>query len=158
MSLFSKIGKGLKTLKKKVTLKSALGVGAAVGALALPGVGTAVVAGIKGAGSLIGRGGVAAGKIVRSAGSAAAEAASGISGGINEASDTLVETSGDLATARDRVTSAVKRGAQAVGEFQASGKAAATEGAVLGALQAVPVYIWIGAAALVIFLMVKGRK
>lgn len=157
MSLFSKIGKGLKTLKKKVTLKKTLAVGAGVAALAVPGVGTAVLAGVKGAGALIRRGGVAAGRIVQTTGRAASEAAGGIAEGIDTASGTLVETSGSLAESRDKVTDAIKRGTAAIGDFQASGKVAAIEGSVLGALQAVPPLVWIGVAVLVVFVFVRRK-
>lgn len=157
MSLFSKIGKGLKTLKKKITLKKTLAVGAGVAALAVPGVGGAVIAGVKGAGALIGRGGAAAGRIGKATGGAISEAAGGLAGGVTDLSNEAVELAGSLKESRQKVLDAIKRGTAAVGDFQASGKAAATEGAIAGALGAIPPLVWIGVAGIVVLLLVRKK-
>lgn len=155
--MFSKIGKGFKHFKKSLTLKKVLPVAGVAAALAIPGVGGAVVGGISAAGRAIGRGGLAAGRIAKTGLTAAEEAAQGVAGGISEAADQAVESGGSFAKSRDQILAAIKRGSTAVANFQASGKEAATEGAVAGVLQSVPSYVWIGAAALVVFLMVRRK-
>lgn len=164
MSLFSKIGKRI----KKIKLRSVLIGGAAIGALAIPGVGAGIAAGVAKAGSLIGRGGVAAGKIAKATGGAVRSAASGIGGGISEAAgsvadtassaaDTLREDSGSLEQSRSKVLDAIKRGSAAVGDFQASGKEAATAGFLQGILGSIPPVAWLAIAGVVVFLMVRKK-
>jgi hypothetical protein len=154
MSIFSKIGRGIKKLK----FKNVLAVGAGVAALALPGVGGAVVAGVKGAGSLIGRSGAAAGKIVKATGGAVSTAASGIAGGATDAASAAGDTLDAVTRARAKVEDATKRVGAAAGKFQADEKTAATQGAVAGFLSAIPPVAWIGVAALVVLLFLRGKR
>lgn len=132
MSLISKIGKGL----KKITLKKALPIVGAVAAFAVPGVGTAVAAGIGAVASGAKRSAVAAGQVVKSAASGAVTVAESASGVITGSLDTIT-------AARQAINKDVAKVSSSVAEFKASAEKSAAGGAVAGFLNAIPPAAWL---------------
>ena len=103
MSLFRKIGKGI----KKLTLKKALPYVAGVAALAVPGVGSLALKGASMAGKGIVTGGLRAGKLAGGLVHAGTQTVSGLAGAARDTASTIAadvtNTASTVADARGRI-------------------------------------------------------
>ena len=100
-------------IKKAVTLKRALAVGAGVAALAIPGVGAAVVGGIGSAARGVARGALATGRLATSAAHAVTPGKNGDAAPLVDAADRVAsratQTLSSVADARDAIRSDAQR-------------------------------------------------
>lgn len=150
MSLFSKIGKGIKKLK----FKKVAPILAGAAALAIPGVGTAVAAGVgavaRGAGGAI----KTAGGIVKTTAVSAGTLAKTAGSTIREDVVALGDTSQVLGTeVKSTATAASKLKFPNLSGLEQQAGANALQ----GAFASIPPIVWIGVAVLVLFFVMRRK-
>jgi hypothetical protein len=154
MSLFSKIGKGI----KKLTLKKVLKVAAPVAALAIPGVGGAVLAAASVAGRVVRRSATSAGKIVTGVASEAGGTIRDVAGAAADTALGLGKTARDtldtVSSARDTIEGQGADAAARWNIFQSGG----LSGALNGLTKSLPTIVMVGVAAIVLIAIINRRK